>query len=340
MTNKTFSALPLAATLLLFSASASAEEIKLRVADTFPAGHFISENLTKVWMARVAELTDGKVTFDYFTSGQLGKIPQMMDLVQNDIVDIAYVPPSSYADRVPLAGVGELPGFFTDAATGGAAFQKLLRTDLIKTEFDQYGVAPLFGGVLPQYQVAIAGDPIRSDADFADIRLRTPGGVLELAASELGALAVPMGGPEMYTAFQRGTVDATLNAYGSMASYKLNEVLRSVSNNGSFGTFSMIYVIDQDKLGELPEAVRGALVEAGDYASASFSAWVDGNEKTKADAFKAQGITIYEIPEDVVTNWNARLFTVAEMWANRLKERGQDGPAALDAWKGALAAVQ
>ena len=145
MTNKTFSALPLAATLLLFSASASAEEIKLRVADTFPAGHFISENLTKVWMARVAELTDGKVTFDYFTSGQLGKIPQMMDLVQNDIVDIAYVPPSSYADRVPLAGVGELPGFFTDAATGGAAFQKLLRTDLIKTEFDQYGVAPLFG---------------------------------------------------------------------------------------------------------------------------------------------------------------------------------------------------
>lgn len=322
----------------IFVGAAAAQEVTLRVADTFPSGHYIAQNLTEVWMDRARELSDGRIDFQYFGSGQLGKIPEMLDLVENGVVDIAYVPPSSYADRIPLVGVAELPGFFTDATSGTDAFNALLTSTIGETQFDEYDVTPLFGAVLPQYQIASAGEPIDSDETFADVRLRTPGGVLELAANELGALAVPMGGPEMYTAFQRGTVDATLNAYGSMDSYKLDEVLKSVSTNGSFGTFGMIYVIDDDVLAGMPQDLQDALMQAGADAASSFASWVDGNEATVAERFAGEGITTYQIPQDVLDHWNEKLLTVADMWAERLDERGLDGSGAVAAWKDALAA--
>ncbi|WP_420392234.1 TRAP transporter substrate-binding protein DctP [Acuticoccus sp.] len=323
--------------LILAAGTAAAQEVTLRVADTFPSGHYIAQNLTQVWMDRVRELSDERVDFTYFGAGQLGKIPEMLDLVESGVVDVAYVPPSSYAERIPLTGVAELPGFFTDAATGTAAFNDLLASDLIEGEFEGYAVTPLFGALLPQYQVAVAGEPIDSAEKFQDVRLRTPGGVLELAADELGALAVPMGGPEMYTAFQRGTVDATLNAYGSMESYKLNEVLRSVSTNGSFGTFGMIYVIDDDVLAGLPQDIQDILLQAGEEAARSFADWVDGNEREVAARFAEGGITTYEIPQQVVDAWNVKLGNVADLWASRLDERGLEGSAAVEAWRASLA---
>ena len=45
----------------------------LRVADSFPTGHYIAENQTKPWMEKMKELTGGKVSFQYFPAEQLGK---------------------------------------------------------------------------------------------------------------------------------------------------------------------------------------------------------------------------------------------------------------------------
>lgn len=318
--------------------SAQAETITIRLADTFPAGHYISERMTKIFMAKAGELSNGEIAFKYFTAGQLGKIPEMLDLVENKVVDMAYVPPSGYADRIPLMGVSELPGFFTKSSIGTPAFLALLDGRFAKSEFSKYGVSPVFGAVLPQYQIAAAGEPIDGEDDFKGVRLRTPGGVLELAANELGALAVPMGGPEMYTAFQRGTVDATLNAYGSMQSYKLNEVLKSVSTNGSFGSFAMTYVIDDAFFASLSPEHRKALKEAGRHAALTFANWVDANEQSVAEKFKSAGIVTYEIPDAVAQGWNKKLLTVADRWSERLLSRGLPGVEVVAEWTAAVEA--
>jgi len=318
--------------------AAQAENVTIRLADTFPVGHFISERMTKIFIQNAETLSNGEITFNYFPAGQLGKIPEMLDLVENKVVDMAYVPPSGYADRIPLIGVSELPGFFTKSAIGTPAFLTLLEGKTSKSEFSKYNVTPVFGAVLPQYQIAVAGDPIDKPDDFKGVRLRTPGGVLELAANELGALAVPMGGPEMYTAFQRGTVDATLNAYGSMRSYKLNEVLKSVSTNGSFGSFAMTYVISNDFLNALSPEHQKILKQAGHDAALAFANWVDGNEHKVSEEFKASGIKTYEIPQVVVDQWNSQLLSVADQWSKRLSERGLAGPEVVAEWTQAIAA--
>ncbi len=312
----------------------------ITVADAFPSGHYLSEEAMKFWMNEVTERTDGEVTFTYFTSGQMGSLADMLEMAQTGVADVVYVPMSSFADRLPLSGVAELPGFFGTATRGTTAFQSLLDSELAAAEFEPNGVTPLMGALLPPYQIASAGEKIDEDADWDGLRLRTPGGILEIAANSVGATAVPMGGPDMYAAMQRGTVDATVNAFASLNSYKLNELLEAVSSNASFGSFAFTMVINSDKLAGLTPEIQTAMLEAGDATAAHVAKWMDTNEQTIAQKFADEGIEIYEVDPAVLEGWNASLGEVASTWASRLDERGLAGTATLESWKAAIEATK
>lgn len=315
------------------SPSVNAAEYELKVADAFPSNHYIAVQGAKFWMSRVEELTQGKVAFNYFTSGQLGSLSDMLDLAQHQVADITYVPISSFADRLPLSGVTELPGLFVDAEHGSRAFMLLLNEYLIEAEFINQDVMPLWGAMLPQYQVASAQGPIRTMEDFQGVRLRTPGGILEIAADEMGALAVPMGGPEMYPAFQRGTVDATVNAFASLNSYKLNEVINAASTNTGFGSFAFTYIINLSVFEGLPADIQDAFLKAGEETSVHIAQWMDENEVKIANKFAEEGIEIYEVSDESLEQWAEALSNVADRWAERLDTRGAE---ALERWKKAL----
>ena len=322
------------------STGAARAETRITVADAFPSGHYLSEEAVKFWMERVKERSNGEVAFDYFTSGQMGPLADMLDMAKNGIADVTYVPMSSFADRLPLSGVTELPGFFDKSVRGTAAFQAFLASDLAKEEFEPEGVVPLFGAMLPPYQVASTKAAINSKNGFDGVRLRTPGGILEIAAQQLGATAVPMGGPDMYAALQRGTVDATVNAFGSLKGYRLNEVLKAVSDNGSFGSFAFTLVIGKEKFESLPDDVRTAMTEAGAETAKHVAEWMDDNEQKIAKDFAGDKIDIYSIDKPVLEDWNGKLAGVADTWAKRLDDRGKPGTDTLQKWKAALDAVK
>src|SRR3989339_1630887 len=77
--------------VLVFSAAygmeqASAQQlkkedvIKLRVADSLPLANPLSSKGIQIWIARVEELTAGKVKFTHFPAGQMGKANDMLEL--------------------------------------------------------------------------------------------------------------------------------------------------------------------------------------------------------------------------------------------------------------------
>ena len=304
---------------------AFAADFTLKVADTFPANHYIMENMTKVWMKAVTEKSGGRVEFKYFPGGQLGKLSEMLDVVENGVADVAYVPPSSYADRIPLTGVIELPGLVTNTIQGSTALLDILDNYLAAKEFKAYGVKPIMAVVVPPYQIGANRDPINTVDGFDGVRLRTPGGVLELAANSVGALAIPMSGPETYTAFQRGTVDATLQSMLSMRSYKLFEVFKSVSDNVGFGTFGVIYVIKEDVFNKLPKDIQQIIVDTGRSTSLEFAKWMNDAETKVAAQFKDKGLNVYSVPDDVWAVWQTKLATVTKQWAERADSRGLSG---------------
>jgi TRAP-type C4-dicarboxylate transport system substrate-binding protein len=121
----------LAATALATPASAQATTVKrLRVADSFPTGHYLSRLLLQPWMNEVTKRTNGAVVFDYFPGQQLGKAADMLTLTQNGVADIGYVAPGYVSDKMPTSEVAMLPGSFSTACEGTNAYWKVAREGL------------------------------------------------------------------------------------------------------------------------------------------------------------------------------------------------------------------
>ena len=66
-----------AATLVMAAGGAQAQSVKLRVADSFPIGHFVPEYATKFWMNEVTKNSNKTIEFEYFPAEQLGKAKDM-----------------------------------------------------------------------------------------------------------------------------------------------------------------------------------------------------------------------------------------------------------------------
>ena len=132
-------------------------EVTLKVADTFPPGHYIVETGTTYWMDRVTELTDGEVKFQYFGAGQLGSLRDMFSMVQTGVVDIGYVPPAYNGGTMPLAGVHTLPGLFSQSIVGTPAFFETVTSDpILENDFLANGMRPVWGVMTSTYNLFTA----------------------------------------------------------------------------------------------------------------------------------------------------------------------------------------
>ena len=76
---------------MLAAASSWAQTVTLRVADSFPVGHFIPKGATLPFMDEVTKRSGGRVKFEYFPAQQLGKAADLLNLTQSGVADIGYV---------------------------------------------------------------------------------------------------------------------------------------------------------------------------------------------------------------------------------------------------------
>jgi TRAP-type C4-dicarboxylate transport system substrate-binding protein len=144
--------------LVMWAGVAKSETLTLRVADSFPVGHYVAEYATKYWMREVERLSEKGVVFEYYPAEQLGKAKDMLSLVQSGVADIGYIAPSYITDKLPLSAVAELPLNFSSSCAGTKAFWKLAQSggELSTRELKPLGVRTLFVLVLPPNQLAKA----------------------------------------------------------------------------------------------------------------------------------------------------------------------------------------
>jgi TRAP-type C4-dicarboxylate transport system substrate-binding protein len=76
-------------------------------------------------MKEVEARTKGRVKFTHFTSGQLGKQNDMLEILKSGVADMAYIGPSYFSGKMPLSGVFELPQAYPSSAVGSEAYWQL-----------------------------------------------------------------------------------------------------------------------------------------------------------------------------------------------------------------------
>lgn len=327
--------LALAAT---WSANAQAQ-ITLKVADSFPAGHYVTRYMTKPWMEEVTEKTGGKVKFEHYPAEQLGKLKDMLMLAQSGVTDIAYVVPSIVPDKMPLSPVAELPLPEAVGCNGAMAYYKVVNqnSQLRRLDFEANKVRPILVQNLPPYQV-FTGKQINGLKDLQGMKIRVTGSAKAAVMERLGSVPVQIPTPEVREALSRGTVDGIMFVYSSLFPYDLHPLVKTATTDLNFGGWISAYLISEAKWNALPADVQEIMTTLGEKYTRRNCELVMQDDAKDRDRLVQGGTKLLQLSAEEKAEFASKTADVAEKWAADLDKRGRAGSAVLKEYREALKA--
>ncbi|MGP9499001.1 hypothetical protein [Halomonas sp. AOP43-D1-4] len=238
-----------------------------------PDSHVITKQGVEPWMSCVSEETNDQVSFDYYPGGQISKTTELLNAIGSGIADVAPIPIGYASDDMPLNGVSMLPGLGSTATEIVTSYSDTLKSGILKDEFTSNNLMPLAVMAYPPYQVVSMSDKIDTAAAFEGKVLRSAGGAMNLAISELGAspAEIPIG--DTYIALERGTADGTISAFASIKPFSLHELM---SSNGAFGTFTNVLSMRLDDFNALPSKLQDVVTNCGTRTEEAMANYLDG----------------------------------------------------------------
>ena len=332
-----------AAALLFAALPAHADKITLRLADGLPTTHIINRTIIEPFIRQVSEATNGALEIRHFPAEQLGKSRDMLMLTQAGVDDIGFIVPSYQSDRMPLSTVTELPGIFQTSCQGDAALRALTEEGAIlnEREFKPNGVKPLIIFLMPAYQLILSsGRPLGALKDADGLKIRTPGGAMDLTLLELGAVPIRMGPTDIYEGMSRGTLDGALLAYQSAVAYHLAPLLKSGTLGQDFGTVAVTFSIRLKTWNALQPDVQDTLSSVGQALSRQACEKFDKAEQESLAQVRALGVHLVTPGTNDHADLEAAFARVRTDWAKRLDARGKAGTEIVKAFEDAAEAAK
>lgn len=194
-------------TLLLSGGLVQADQIEWRMATPWSGGPWLERD-AQGFIERANQLTDGRVKITAYPSGTLGSALRVTDTVSSGAAQIGhnYIGYDYGRDPTTALLAGHSAGMTPEEYmlwmfNGGAAE---LYEEYRREEFD---VVAFPCAILGTEIFLHSNKKVKTLEDFQNLRLRTSGSWAEVA-SRLGANTVVMPGGEVYSALERGIIDA------------------------------------------------------------------------------------------------------------------------------------
>lgn len=302
---------------------------------THPMGRGGTEGFVEGLRARGGEVG---LEVEYYASGQLGKQWDMPTMVRTGVADIAVVSPSYVASEMPLSSVGDLPGLVADSCQAGYALRELLGAGgvLYEEEFRPLGLHPLWVGVIPAYEAMAADIEIAVPEDLRGSVQRSTGGAQDRIVEAVGAAGVAMPIGDLYEALTRGTVEGTVASPVSITPYGLEEVIWHSTKGANLGSFTSVYVMNEDTWRGLDGAQRELVGELADEAQQGVCEELNRSVDESYAAMAAAGVEFVDVTPDQAT-WEALLEPTRREWVRDLESIGRPAGRVLEEFTRALA---
>jgi TRAP-type C4-dicarboxylate transport system substrate-binding protein len=318
----------------------AADPITLRVADSFPKGHFLVKLILEPWMEEVKKRTNNAVTFEHYPAQQLGKAADMLKLTQTGVAGIGYVAPAYISDKMPVSEVAMLPGAFEHSCQGTMAYWKLARNGVIaEQDYASNNIRLLLAISLPQYRIFTVKAPVKDVADVTGLKLRATGGAQDLTLRALGAVPVRMAAPDAYESLSRGTMDGLLFPLESVVAYGADKLVKFSTDGVGFASFVVAYSIGESSWKKLSPEIQKAMIDVAEEILPSACQEVQKADETTKKSMEATGVRFETLQPEVSAKFKDLLKGVAKTWADGLDSRGKHGSDALKEFDAAVAAV-
>ena len=303
----------LAATAIMFAASAGAQEAKrYRFAYDQPrnTGYSVAGDL---FADKLKELSKGTMLIDQYPGAQLGQEPQLLQLVKAGDIDFAIISSANTATISPQAGVMSLHFLFRDEnhVIKGLADPKVfeaLKTMIDETTQGLHVIATGSQGVRHMY----SKKEIHNVGDIKGLKVRVQATATEdLMFPAYGAQTVHMPFGSVYTSLQTGVMDVaenSINVYLVNKHYEVAPVLNLTEHEANN---ALVFI--SDKLWQsLSAEQKQWVLAAGDEISQKEPGKAFELERSAATKLKSIGVKI-------VTDIDKKSFTtIADPYLDKL----------------------
>lgn len=214
-----------------FASSAIAADYQER---TFKLGHVIADDHpaalgAKRWADLLAERSGGKIKVRVHGNGSIGGDTQMTSAVQGGVQELGIITSSPMASVVREIGLLDLPFTFNSAEEVDAVLAGKVG-DALAAKMNEKGIVVVGWMENGFRSITNSRRPITKFEDMQGLKIRVLQNPVYIETfNALGANAVPMPFPEVYTALESRAVDGQENPLGTINTSKFNEVQKYLS---------------------------------------------------------------------------------------------------------------
>ncbi|GGO82790.1 lactate-binding periplasmic protein [Marinobacterium nitratireducens] len=195
----------LGAGLLLGSAQAADYNWTFQTSENTGEPQF---EIKKAWADNIKRMSGGRIEIEILPVNAVVQANQTLDAVSSGILQGHLTDPSYFSGRDPAFGMlGNLVGAWGDPLEF-LDYMKYSGGEEIYNELvEPYGVH-LIGAAATGLEAFVSTKPIRTVADLKGLKLRAPEGMVYNIFQKAGATPVNLPGSEVYTALEKGVIDA------------------------------------------------------------------------------------------------------------------------------------
>lgn len=250
---------------------------------------------------RVAAMSDGRLTFKVFSSGELVPPFAVEDAVQQGTAEIGHSTPYYAAGKNPALHFFSTVPFGMSATEHAAWLRYGGGQELWDSIYAERGLKAFYSGNSGTQSAGWFSKPVDSVEDLKGLNMRIAGLGGE-AMRALGVNAVLLPPPEIFPAFKSGAIDAAEwvgplldQAFGL---YKVAKIcyLPAFHEPGA----ALEVVVNQDAWDELPADLQAIVSSAAEATSAETLAQFDYFNTQALGQLRAEGVDFREFPEEVV----------------------------------------
>ncbi len=251
---------------------------------------------------RVGEITGGKFTIQTFAAGEIVGALQVLDAVQNGTVELGHTAGYYYAGKDVAFALSTAVPFGMGLRQQNAWWLHGGGREIMAPLFKDYGCIAMFAGNTGAQMGGWWRKELKSLKDWQGVKFRIGGLVAGDVCRKLGVVPQTLGGPDIYPALEKGTIDAA-EWVGPYDDEKLgfNKIAKHYYYPGWWEPGpSLVTLANEKKWNELPKEYQAALEAACGEANVWMPAKYDFQNVAALKRLIGGGTIVRPFPRDIM----------------------------------------
>ena len=294
-----------------------AQQTVLKVAHQWPQGD-VRDKWVSNFCAQLEKHSSGTVACRVHAGGTLMNPKTQPDALRQGALDVAVWYLAYSAGKAPLLGILDLGAVVPYPEKG----LKLARSEVGKrmsVEAEKLGMKVISWGFTPT-SVGSTKTLIRLPGDVAGLKMRGGAKTIEQLFKASGAAITHVSTGDVYMALQTGVLDAVLTADASFVSFRLFDVLKTLTISGdhSLSNPCVAIVMSRITFKKLTPDQQKAVITAGQEAEAAFLKAVKAQSAECRETYIKKGVKVHEFTDKEYESWVE--VAKKETWVSYMKE--------------------